>query len=218
MNQNFRVLFLHCPGNLLHRQSQAGFVVHQHGADQSGFVVHRPVKIHGVELTVGIGGNILHLVPFLSQLLGQLHHRSVFDGGGDDFIALPPPGGQAPADGQVIAFGGAGGEVNLLRHTVQPFGQGFLGAAEELFRLVSHKVQGSGVSKFRFHGLHRRIYRLGADPGGGAVVQINQRLVQLIASSLSLVVISTYHYTGLTAKFLPLAVNFPVYFSFFLPY
>ena len=137
--------------------------------------------------TVLVDGQVGDLIALLFEALQRVEHGVVLEGGGDDVpLLLGRAQAGAGADGLVVAFAAAGGEVDLLgicaqqgRHAVPGVAQGFLGPLPQL-------IEAGGVAPGVLGGLHHDLQGMGAQFGGGRVVSVDHGSFLSVSVSYSI--------------------------------
>ncbi len=150
-----------------------GFAVHQHHRKEDGPFVHRFLHRLGGDDPLRRGGKEHRLEAGFCKVLYRGQHRFMLDGGGDH-LAAPPAGGHRPAqNSQVVSLAAAGGEEQFLPPCPQHLRQLPAGRGKGLLRQKAPAVEGGGVPVFFAHQLQSSVGRARADPGGGAVIQVD---------------------------------------------
>jgi len=170
--------------DLGHRLERAHFVVRVHDRDQHGALPDSRLHRAGVHQPVAAHRQPGDARAALLQTAADVQHRLVFNGAGDYVIALAGARFHHAFDRQVVRFGGAAGENNLLRRRANEAGNPRARFVHGLLRLPPELVIAAGrvaelARKIRQHGIqHARI-----EGGGGMVVQVNHAADPIIADT-----------------------------------
>ena len=159
------------------RLNYADLVVRVHDRDQDRLVVHGALEVVEVDQAVLLDGHVGDAIAVLLEPLAGVEHRFVLGHRGDDVVALLAVHLGDALDGEVVAFGGAGGEDDFLGRRADQLGDALARGLNALFGGPSEGVVAAGgVAElldevgqhlFQHPGIHR---------GGGMVVHVDGQL------------------------------------------
>ena len=165
--------------NFRDRLDDADFVVCVHDADEDRAVVERGAECIEVDEAFTVHGEVRDAEAVLRERLALVEDGVMFDRGGDDVVAVScgglavscgdpvaaAAGGHGDgAEGEVVSFGAAAGEDDLVRLRAERFGDGAAGCVEALAGIAGLGVDAAGVTpggrEVRQHGRdHARVGR-----------------------------------------------------------
>lgn len=159
-------------GKLSNEINSPYLVVYQHDAGENGVFVHRPLHLLRGDASIRTRGEPFHLKPLFFQFLAGGDNGRVLIGGDDHLVALPPVGGSAAQDSQVVGLSAAGCEIESVSRTGKGLGKLIFGSVHDQFRLQTLLVQRGGVAVFLGHDGIYEIGNSAVHAGSGAVVQV----------------------------------------------
>ena len=149
------------------RLEHADFIVRRHDRDENRLVVHGALQVVEIDQAIFLHGQIGHAEAELLEVLAGVEHSLVFGDCRDDVVALLAVHFGDALDGQVVAFGGAGGEDDFFRGRADQLGDALAREFDRFFGGPSERVIAAGCVAELLHEIrkhlfeHARIHRRG---------------------------------------------------------
>ncbi len=157
--------------------NDANFVVGVHDAHQDGFAVQGTLQVFDIDQAIGLDRQVGDPVAGLLQPLAGIQGGLVLGHLGNDVVATLAVHLGNTLDGQIGAFGGSGGEDDLLGGRTDQLGNLFASLLDALLGLPAEGVVSAGritedAGEIGHHGLqHARI-----KGRGGVVIHVDRQL------------------------------------------
>src|SRR6266566_5771845 len=159
--------------NLRDGLQHADLIVGRHDSHQDRLVVNRSLQIVKIDKPVFLHWEIGYAVSILLQALAGIEHRLVFCNRCDDVVALLFVHLGHALDGEVVTFGGAGSEYDLLRSGANQPSNALAGL---LHRGFGHPPKGMVPAGSVAELFHEEGQHLVQNPGiyrrGGVVIHV----------------------------------------------
>ena len=170
MQQSWGVHPIDGPPRRLPWLDGAHLIVYSHQAHQHGLLIDRLINAFFRDKAAAVGLKQHHLKALLFQPGQGLQHGGVLNGGGNNALTPPAPRFGRAKQSQVVGLSSTGGKIDFFGHNVQRAGHRLAGGFQLPLGLQSFGVQRRGVAVIFGEHFGYFCHRLGAYPGGGAVV------------------------------------------------
>lgn len=164
-------------GDLFDRVNRPDLVVREHESHEDRLFPQNVPDLINVDSAESVGSEVAHLKTFAVELLARVEHRLVLGRAGDDVVSLLAVEAGDAEDREVVRFGRAGSEDDLLGRGAEEFRDFFTRAVDGGFRLPAVEVISRGRVPERSRQIrHHRFEDARVNRGRRVVVHVDRGL------------------------------------------